>query len=88
MFSVSERKNRRAFRKVLRKFTALFIFRGDYYQRLTSMGLRSMLRGEAAMRLRDLTVVNRVISFFNRSKKIGKQLFNSDPRLSPKLQII
>ena len=47
-----------------------------------------MLRGEAAMRLRDLTVVNRVISFFNRSKKIGKQLFNSDPRLSPKLQII
>ena len=55
---------------------------------LTSIGLRSMLRGEAAMRLRDLTVVNRVISFFNRSKKIGKQLFNSDPRLSPKLQII
>jgi hypothetical protein len=43
---------------------------------------------DPAISVTALTVVKRVISFLSRSKKIGRQLASSAPRLSPRLQII
>lgn len=44
---------------------------------LTSIGLRSMRRGDPATLVRALTVVRRVISLRNLSKKIGKHVGSS-----------
>lgn len=44
---------------------------------LTSIGLRSMRRGDPATLVRAFTVVRRVISLRNLSKKIGKQVGSS-----------
>ncbi len=41
-----------------------------------------------AIIVRAFTVVSLVISFFNRSRKIGRLLLRSGPRLSPRLQMI
>ncbi len=64
------------------------MIKGQNKETLTRIGLRSMLRGEAAIKLSDFTVVSRVISLRSLSKKIGKQWPNSDPKLSPKLHMI
>ena len=55
---------------------------------LTKMGLRSTLRGELAIMVRALTVVSRVISFFNLSKNNGRHSPISFTKESPRLLTI